>query len=63
MSGDSVQNVSASLSFLALEKRKFGKTSELMEGFYFALSITGLNRPSTRKDDDYVLYILGFMNI
>jgi hypothetical protein len=33
-------------------KKKFGKTSEAMEEFCFVISVTGLNRPNTGKDDD-----------
>jgi hypothetical protein len=33
-------------------KRKFGKTSEVMEGFCFLISVTDLSRPKPGKDDD-----------
>jgi hypothetical protein len=33
-------------------KKKFGKTSEVMEGFCFIIFITSLNRPNAGKDDD-----------
>jgi hypothetical protein len=37
----------------ATKKRKFGKISEMMEGFCFAVSVKkGPNEPNTAKDDD-----------
>jgi hypothetical protein len=34
------------------KEKKFQKTSEEIYGFCFVISITGLNRPNTGKDDD-----------
>jgi hypothetical protein len=33
-------------------KKKCGKTSEMMEGFSYVISITGLSRPNTGLDDE-----------
>jgi hypothetical protein len=33
-------------------KKKFGKTTKATERFCFVISITGLNRPNSRKDND-----------
>jgi hypothetical protein len=33
-------------------QKKFGKTSEMKEGFCFVISITDLSRPNTGNDDD-----------
>jgi hypothetical protein len=33
-------------------KQKFGKTSEMMERFYFVISVTGLSKPNPGKHDD-----------
>jgi hypothetical protein len=33
-------------------KMKFGKTSEMMEGFRFLIFVTDLSRPKPGKDDD-----------
>jgi hypothetical protein len=33
-------------------ENKFRKTFEKMKGFSFATPVTGLNRPTTGKDDD-----------
>lgn len=30
----------------------FGKTSEVIEGFFSVISITGLNRPNTGNNDN-----------
>lgn len=37
------------------EKKKFGKTSHIMEGFSFVIFITNLTRCDTGKDDDFIL--------
>jgi hypothetical protein len=42
----------AGLKIIYQEKNEFGNTFEAIKGFCFAISITGLNRPNTRKDDD-----------
>jgi hypothetical protein len=34
------------------KRKKSRKTSEMMEGFCFVISITGLNGPNTGKEDD-----------
>jgi hypothetical protein len=34
------------------KKKKAGKTSEMMEGYCFVTSVTGLNRSNTGKTDD-----------
>jgi hypothetical protein len=33
------------------ERGMFGKTSEMMEGFCSVISVTGVNRPNTGKND------------
>jgi hypothetical protein len=33
---------------------KFGKTSEMLEGFCFVISLTDLKRPNIEKDEDYL---------
>jgi hypothetical protein len=33
-------------------KKKFGKTSETMEGFCFVIPVTGSNKPNVGKDDN-----------
>jgi hypothetical protein len=38
------------LKISAESKKKFRKTSEMMKGFCFILSVTCLNRPNTGKD-------------
>jgi hypothetical protein len=42
------------LKHLSKGRKKFGQTTETMEGFCFLISATGLNRPDTRKGDDLV---------
>jgi hypothetical protein len=40
-------------------KRKSEKTSEIMEGFSFVISITGFNNHNTEKDhDDYLAFCM-----
>jgi hypothetical protein len=34
-----------------MEKKKFGNTYELVEGFCFAIYVTRLNQPSCKVDD------------
>jgi hypothetical protein len=45
-------------ALMAIQKKKFGKkTCETKEWFCFVISITGLSRPNTGKDDDdFLLY-------
>jgi hypothetical protein len=39
-------------------KKKFGKTSQTMEGFYSIISEMDLSRSNARKDDDKFWYIM-----
>jgi hypothetical protein len=35
------------------KEKKFKKTSEMMEGFYFVILIIGFSRPNTGKNDSF----------
>jgi hypothetical protein len=44
-------------------KRKTGNTSDMMEGFCFVISITGLNRPNAGKvTDEKIFEVEVFLN-
>jgi hypothetical protein len=44
-------------------RRKFGKTSGVMEEFSFVICTTGLNRLTVRKDDDVIFPNEGSINV
>jgi hypothetical protein len=46
LTGSALEGIKNDLKILTKEKRKFGKTSELLEGFSFVISVAGVNRPS-----------------
>jgi hypothetical protein len=49
MSSDRIKK---NIKIATKRKKKVGKISETMEGFYFIISVSGHNMPNAGEDDD-----------
>jgi hypothetical protein len=45
LTGSALEGIKNDLKIFSKEKRKSGKTYELLEGFSFVISVAGVNRP------------------